>query len=159
MLCRVMQVSTSAFYAWCQRGGEVIDSEIWRLCRRMKAPFEESRSSLDSRQLMKQLRKEGFEIGRYRTRTLMRKLGLEVKRKKRFVLTTYSKHSQPVADNVCWIGISRQPGRTGSGQRTLPTSGHYEAGYTWQWCWICIHAGLSAGIWMKRWKRHWYSAP
>lgn len=100
MLCRLMQVSTSAFYDWCQRGADVIDSETWRLCQRMKALFEESRSSLGSRQLMKQLRKEGFEIGRYRTRTLMGKLGLEVKRKKRFVLTTDSKHDQPVADNV-----------------------------------------------------------
>ena len=100
MLCRVMQVSSSAFYDWCQRGAAVVDSETWRLCQRMKALFAESRNSLGSRRLMKQLRKEGFEIGRYRTRTLMRKLGLEVKRKKRFVLTTDSKHDQPVADNV-----------------------------------------------------------
>ncbi|WP_422823683.1 IS3 family transposase [Vreelandella vilamensis] len=42
----------------------------------MKALFEESRQSLGSRQLMKQLRKEGFEIGRYRVRRLMKTLGL-----------------------------------------------------------------------------------
>ncbi len=50
--------------------------------------------------MMKQLRKEGFDIDRYRVRSLMRKLGLVVKRKKRFVLTTDSKHKQPVADNL-----------------------------------------------------------
>ena len=66
----------------------------------MKALFSESRQSLGSRQLMKQLRKEGFEIGRYRVRKLMRQLGLVVKKKKRFVLTTDSKHGLPVADNV-----------------------------------------------------------
>jgi transposase InsO family protein len=49
---------------------------------------------------MKQLRKEGFEIGRYRVRKLMKKLGLKVKRKKRFVLTTDSQHPLPVAENV-----------------------------------------------------------
>ncbi len=49
---------------------------------------------------MKQLRKEGFDIGRYKTRSLMKKLNLFVKRKKRFVLTTDSKHSLPVADNL-----------------------------------------------------------
>lgn len=100
VLCRVMQVSSSAYYNWRGRGGELIDSETWQLCHRMKALFNESRQSLGSRQLMKQLRKEGFEIGRYRVRKLMKKLDLVVKRKKRFVLTTDSKHALPVAENV-----------------------------------------------------------
>ena len=99
-LCRVMQVSTSAYYAWCGRGGEIIDSETWQLCHRMKALFAESRQSLGSRQMMKQLRKEGFEIGRYRVRKLMKKLHLVAKRKKRFVLTTDSGHGLPVADHL-----------------------------------------------------------
>jgi transposase InsO family protein len=100
ILCRVMLVSTSAYYEWRARGAEVIDSETWRLCQRMKSLFTESRQSLGSRQMSKQLRKEGFEIGRYRARSLMKKLGLEVKRKKRFVLTTDSKHTLPVAENL-----------------------------------------------------------
>lgn len=100
MLCRVMQVSTSAYYDWCARGAEIIDSETWQLCQRMKSLFVESRQSLGSRQMSKQLCKEGFEIGRYRARTLMKKLGFEVKRKKRFVLTTDSKHTLPVAKNL-----------------------------------------------------------
>ena len=49
---------------------------------------------------MKQLRKEGFEIGRYRVRNLMKRLDLVVKRKKRFVLTTDSKHGLAVAENL-----------------------------------------------------------
>ena len=55
---------------------------------------------MGSRRLMKQLRKEGFQAGRYRIRFLMKKLGLVVKRKRRFVLTTDSKHSCPIAPNV-----------------------------------------------------------
>lgn len=100
VLCRVMKVSRSAYYDWYQRGATVIDSGTWHLCHRMKTLFTESRQSLGSRQMMKQLRKEGFEIGRYRVRSLMKKLSLEVKRKKRFVLTTDSKHKQPVAENL-----------------------------------------------------------
>lgn len=95
-----MDVSPSAYYEWCGRGVEFIDHATWQLCHRMKALFNESRQSLGSRQLMKQLRKEGFEIGRYRVRMLMKKLGLVVKRKKRFVLTTDSDHTLPVAGNV-----------------------------------------------------------
>jgi transposase InsO family protein len=95
-----MQVSTSSYYDWLGRGAQVIDSHTWRLCHRMKALFAESRQSLGSRQMMKQLRKEGLQIGRYRTRKLMKKLGLVVKRKRRYVITTDSKHTNPVAENI-----------------------------------------------------------
>ena len=37
VLCRVMPVSPSAYYDWRGRGGELIDSDTWRLCHRMKA--------------------------------------------------------------------------------------------------------------------------
>lgn len=100
ILCSVMQVSSSAYYDWRHRGAEVIDHATWLLCHRMKALFAESRSSLGSRQMMQQLRKEGFEIGRYRVRNLMKKLGLVVKQKQRFVLTTDSRHQLPVAENL-----------------------------------------------------------
>src|SRR5690606_6983905 len=94
-----MQVGTSAYYAWRNRGGEVIDSATWQLCQRMKALFTESRQSLGSRQLMKHLRKEGFGIGRYRVRTLMKTLRLVVQRKKRFMITTDSGHGLPVGES------------------------------------------------------------
>lgn len=45
----------------------------------MKALFNKSQQSLDSRQLIKQLHKESFEIERYRVRKLMKKLGMVVK--------------------------------------------------------------------------------
>ena len=95
-----MTVSRSAYYDWRRSGAKIISSQTWQLYQRMKALFAESRSSLGSRQMMKQLRKEGHTIGRYRVRSLMKKLGLVVKRKLRFVLTTDSKHSHPVAENL-----------------------------------------------------------
>ncbi len=49
-----------------------MDNQTWHRCQRMKALFAESRESLGSRQRMKQLRKEGFEIGRYRVRSLLK---------------------------------------------------------------------------------------
>ncbi len=95
-----MLVSRSAYYDWRNRGAEIIDHDTWLLFHRMKALFTESRQSLGSRQMMQQLRKEGFEIGRYRVRSLMKQLGLTVKNKKRFVLTTDSRHNEPVAENL-----------------------------------------------------------
>ena len=95
-----MGVGTTAYYDWTNRGAEIIDNATWRLYHRMKALFAESRESLGSRQMKKQLRKEGFVIGRYRTRSLMKKLNLVIKRKKRYVLTTDSRHKYPVAENL-----------------------------------------------------------
>ena len=95
-----MTVSRSAYYDWRRSGAKIISSQTWQLYQRMKALFAESRSSLGSRQMMKQLRKEGHTIGRYRVRSLMKKLGLVVKRKRRFVLTTDSKHSHPLAESL-----------------------------------------------------------
>ncbi|GGY60010.1 hypothetical protein GCM10011297_35340 [Bacterioplanes sanyensis] len=84
----MMQVSTSAYYDWLRRDDKHPDSQTWHLKQRMKTLFNESRQSLGSRQLMTLLRKEGFIIGRYRVRSLMKALGLSVWKKKRFVLTT-----------------------------------------------------------------------
>jgi transposase InsO family protein len=95
-----MGVSSSAYYGWRKKGAKLIDSQVWHLCQRMKMHFTQSRESMGSRRMMKQLRKEGFKAGRYRVRLLMKKLGLIVKRKRRFVLTTDSKHSYPIAPNI-----------------------------------------------------------
>ena len=66
VLCRVMQVGTSVYYAWRKRPGKLISAETLRLYRRMKALFKRSRDSLGSREMMKKLREEGFHIGRYK---------------------------------------------------------------------------------------------
>src|SRR5690606_6918133 len=68
--------------------------------RRMKELFAVSRGSLGSRMMMRNLRIEGFEIGRERVRRLMKRLNLQVQAKRRYKVTTDSKHAFPVADNV-----------------------------------------------------------
>jgi len=99
-LCRVMQVSTSAYYDWASRPGKVIEAQELMLRRRMKALFERSRSSLGSREMMKALRGEGFVIGRYRTRHLMQQMGLRVVQRVAYKVTTKRKHGDAVADNL-----------------------------------------------------------
>ena len=73
-----MQVSTSAYYAWQKRPGQLISADTLHLHRRMKVLFEKSRESLGNREMMKKLREEGIEIGRYKVRNLMKKLNLKV---------------------------------------------------------------------------------
>ncbi len=100
MLCRVIGVKRSSYYAWRARGGKVIGPEELAVRRRMKSLFTDSRQSMGSRRLSRQLTAEGFSIGRYRARRLMKSMGLVVKSKRKYKVTTDSKHRLPVADNV-----------------------------------------------------------
>ncbi len=93
-------VSTSAYYDWLKRPGNVITAETLHLYRRIKQLFKRSRESLGNREMVKLLRKEGIQIGRYRVRTLMTQLGLKAKQRQAYKVTTQRKHSDAVADNL-----------------------------------------------------------
>ncbi|MEN8133660.1 MAG: IS3 family transposase [Pseudomonadota bacterium] len=98
--CRLLGVQRSAYYDWRDQPCKVIPPEELALRRRMKELFRASRDSLGSRMLAKNLRKEGFTIGRDKARRLMKVLNLKVKQKRRYKVTTDSKHQLPVAENV-----------------------------------------------------------
>ena len=80
--------------------------------QRMKALFRASRESLGSRTLSRKLLEEDFEIGRDRTRRLMKTLNLRVKPKRKYKAITDSKHQLPVAENV----LNRRFNPTGATQ-------------------------------------------
>ena len=110
--CRLLGVQRSAYYDWRDQPCKVIPPEELTLRQRMKELFRASRESLGSRTLAKNLRKEGFKIGRDRTRCLMKALNLQVKQKRKYKVTTDSKHHLQVAKNVLNRQFSPQcPGR------------------------------------------------
>lgn len=111
-LCQKLGVTRSAYYDWRNRPGRVIPAEELALRQRMKALFKASRESLGSRRLARALREEGFDIGRDRTRRLMKALCLKVKARQKYKATTDSKHALPVAENV----LNRQFNPTGPNQ-------------------------------------------
>lgn len=95
-----MQVGKSTFYAWKARPPTLINAVELQMHRRAKELFRASRDSLGSRELGKKLREEGFNIGRQRTRRLMKKLGLVVKQRVAYKVTTKRKESDQVAQNL-----------------------------------------------------------
>ncbi len=95
-----MRVSTSAYYAWKKRPGQLITAETLHLHRRMKALFKQSRNSLGSREMMKKLREEGIKIGRYKVRNLMKTLNLKVTQRIAYKVTTKRNHNDNVAENL-----------------------------------------------------------
>jgi len=93
-------VSRSAFYDWLEQPAKIISEEELNMYRTARQLFKRSRGSLGSRQLCKNLRRAGFNVGRYRTRSIMRKLKLVVTQRQAYKVTTKRKHSDSVADNV-----------------------------------------------------------
>lgn len=100
LLCRMLSVQRGAYYDWRAQPGKVVPPQELALRRRMKTLFAASRDSLGSRTMMRNLRDEGFEIGRDKTRRLMKALNLKVKQRCKYKVTTDSKHNLPVAKNV-----------------------------------------------------------
>ena len=66
----------------------------------LKAAFAASGRSYGSRRLKAALRNQGYRLGRYKIRKLMRQHGLKPVWKRKFVHTTDSKHSLPIAENL-----------------------------------------------------------
>ncbi len=60
-LCRVISVSSSSYYAWCKSPAQVINVETLHT---------ESRGSIGARRLSNALRKEDFNVGRAKAKSL-----------------------------------------------------------------------------------------
>ena len=95
-----MNVSRSAYYAWLKRPAKLITEQELMLYRRCKSLFITSLQSAGARTLVKLLRKEGFQVGICRVKSLMVKLGLVVKQRIAYKVTTMRKLSHLVAVNL-----------------------------------------------------------
>lgn len=97
VLCQVLHVSRSGYYAFLNRAPSVLDSVTLAQVRRLHLA---SRRTYGQRRMCLALRAEGVCVGRWRTRMLMRQAGVSVKRKRPWVpRTTDSRHGAPVAPN------------------------------------------------------------
>jgi putative transposase len=92
-----MQVSRSGYYRYIKYGYKMEDLN---LIVEVKALAKLSRNSYGSRQMSKNLKANGYLIGRYQARSLMRKADVACKQRRRYQVTTDSRHSLPVAANV-----------------------------------------------------------
>jgi transposase InsO family protein len=102
----VLQVSRSGFYAYVHRPAAIcVGADEVVLVARVKAIAAETRYSYGSRRMAKQLRDDGFAVGRYKARPLMRQAKVTVQRSKKcHPVTTDSRHGYMVAPNL----IARQ---------------------------------------------------
>lgn len=95
-----MQVSRSGYYRFLKRNLSNKQIQENKLLLEIKAIAQESRNSYGSRRMAKQLQNKGYAVCRYAVRTLMRKAGIECKQRRRYRVTTQSKHGLAVAKNI-----------------------------------------------------------
>ncbi len=99
MLCRVLQVSTSGFYAWKAREPSDRQKEDQVLSAKVVEIFHDSRQTYGSPRIQAELVEEGHSVARKRVARLMAEQGLQAVIPRRFRLTTDSNHDHPMADD------------------------------------------------------------
>ena len=100
LMCRLLEVSTSGFWAWCRRPESQRAREDRRLLGKIRASHAASRQTYGSRRVHQDLQAFGETVGRQRVARLMRGAGLRSQSRRPYRVTTASKHQQPVAPNV-----------------------------------------------------------
>lgn len=100
VLCRVLEVSRSGFYAWRGRGPSERSVADVALGEAIQDAHRASRGTYGSPRVHAELRAAGQRVGRKRVARLMRAAGIVGVKRRRFRCTTDSNHSQPVAANL-----------------------------------------------------------
>lgn len=100
VLCQVLGVSRSGFYAWLKRPPSIRARVDAQLAAQVVAAHEKSGKRYGSPRVHRKLRKAGLRVSKKRVERLMRERGLVGRQKRRFRRTTDSNHAQPVAPNV-----------------------------------------------------------
>jgi len=96
----MLQVSTTSYYDWCNRPKAAREKENEFLTKLIKGVFESQRNGCGTRVIKKALSRQSYKVSRRRIGRLMKQAGLVCKTKKKFKVTTNSKHNYPVAPNI-----------------------------------------------------------
>src|SRR3954468_138485 len=134
LMCQVLDASPSGFYDWLRRPESRRTAEDQALIEKIQAVHSGSRQTYGSPRVHASLKAEGYRIGRKRVARLMRENDIRARTKRKFRVTTDSRHDHPVAPNLCWTGSSRSKRRTRCGWRISVTSRSGRAGCIWPSC-------------------------
>ena len=99
LMCRVLEVKRSGYYAWRSRGPSARQAANTELVAQIEEVHAWSRRTYGSPRMREELGARGIACGRHRLARLMREHGIRPKQKRRFQVTTDSSHGRPVAEN------------------------------------------------------------
>ncbi len=99
-MCKSMKVSKNAYYHWVKTKDSVrLETAKMKLKERIKLIFKESRQIYGSCRIQKKLEREGLVYSRSYIGLLMKEMGLRSVLRRKYVITTDSKHAFPIANN------------------------------------------------------------
>ncbi|MFH0918931.1 MAG: IS3 family transposase, partial [Fibrobacterota bacterium] len=99
-MAKVLGVSRAGFYAWLKRKPSLRQQETAAFDAEVKTEFEKSRKCYGRERLTEALHRRGRSCGRKRVSRSLQRQRLRAKQPKKFIATTDSKHSFPVAQNL-----------------------------------------------------------
>lgn len=99
IMCAALSVSRSGYYAWLRRGVSGRELANRRLLMEIRAVYQASRRVYGYRKVHRALLAKRVHCSRNRVARLMREAGLRSKRRRRYRVTTQSKHRRPLAPN------------------------------------------------------------
>lgn len=123
VICRVLEISTSGYFDWQRRRTAGQDGKAGHkrhsdeaLLAHMRGIHAEVKGEYGWPRMHRELLARGIRVGKERVQRLMQQHGIRAKTKRKFVVTTDSRHSLPVAPdlvqrrftpeapNVLWTG-------------------------------------------------------
>ena len=99
-MCRILSVSRSGFYRWKKRPISKRDLSNYKLLFYIRQIHAESNKTYGSPRMTDALRAKGIKCNHKRVERLMREKGIYAKTKRKFKVTTHSKHKRPIAKNL-----------------------------------------------------------
>ena len=128
LACEVLEVSASGYFNWLRRRQASRSGPSGRhsdeaLLAHIRAIHAEVKGEYGWPRMHKELLARGIRVGKDRVRKLMKQHGIKAKTKRKFVVTTDSRHNLPVAPDLVQRRFNPQgPNQLWSGDITyIPT--------------------------------------
>ncbi len=100
MLCRVMRVSRSGYYAWSKRSESARAQSDRVLLKKIRTVYGDHRGHCGAGKIWGVLKEKGVVCGRHQIGRICRQHGIMARRRRRFIITTRSKYTTWQAPNL-----------------------------------------------------------
>ncbi len=99
-MCKTLDVSRSGYYKWCNKKPGKREEENNMLLKKIRYIFKDHKELYGYPRITAELKAQGKKYNKKRIARLMSNNDMRAKTKKRFKITTNSKHNNPVAPNL-----------------------------------------------------------
>ena len=99
-MCRVLNISRSAYYGWKRRPMSIRKKRNKELMDHIRKAYALGRKTYGSPRVTRELKSQGIVCGKNRVARLMRTEGMQAKMKRRYKVTTHSRHTRPIVPNL-----------------------------------------------------------